>query len=1089
MLRQIEGVRAITNSLADESTRQQVLCAQAHSLLQQLKATVITGDMVEQCTRAIQESPFTDSQKDTFLTALSEKVLQSGGDGKKVKKTTQELEDIGPFLSEEDVQYLTKTELNSLAKVTRLAEVYARVGCTNPTENTCGKAVSFLKEYMHVPGLTDPPTFLKSVQDFKVALKSAAKKVPAPSMHIAKFTTPEALPDEVAKRLFAESKPSDMQSGPVAIYGPLRKSHKSITGGTTSTAAPSSFQHGMMGGMMAGMPMMPSMMPMSVHGSPVMSMQQMMQTYAQQYAQQCLGQQGPRGGSLPNLVFFNQGGQQGHQNQESFNQPGQQATVLQKQLTGGDQQSAPGGELVPFTQPQGEPRVQQNQSETKPPMTAAAQAEAMLDAWNNRKQLEKDDKEDKEDDETMMKKPAAAMKAKPKAKSTMKKVQAKAKAKAGKAAASPKQKAAPKVEPPKHVLKKMPKHERAKYRSSIKRSREEDLASLTGVFGPLVQQMEVPVEGKHDKNIVVPYIHPASFLKHVFSLAPLWDFLRQEVLPHKERPSYGRPGGLIFYADEVTPGNTLKSNNSRKMQCIYWSISELGSRGLSSEALWFPLTCLRSHLCSSIGALTCLWRLMLRLFFTEHDMRKGILVDTPEGDHFPMFLDLKILVADEAAIKQSIEGKGASGTVFCCRCSNVVAARSAVSDMRSEFVSSFCTDYSKFRLHTNATTRDFLAFLDAQHGTISKAHFEALEKALGFNLRVHGLLMDDIIGHKVPEAIMFDFFHIYLVHGIVGNELGFFFGMLRDAGFGEDQLRDFVSSFRWPKQFASPDATRVFAKREKKTSAVKAEASELLNALPVLRFFVLKFVMKAAISPDTVQACMCFLLLCKVIDMLHDAVRGRAVDPKVLHDTIVKHSNCLLETYGEDVWVPKNHMSLHLGEFLAKFGHLVWCFTHERKHKVVKRFANQKLDGSRGFEDSVLKDVLAVQLNCMSAELPSSKVRLMNPKPAPKKLVALVEQVMPLATGTILHDLRAMHGGGFVCTKGDVVAFDATSVSQVQFQFQAAGQVWTCVTPWKHVHEHMFESCTDLDPFITATDSIQSCCIYSEKDGKAIVLV
>ena len=126
-------------------------------------------------------------------------------------------------------------------------------------------------------------------------------------------------------------------------------------------------------------------------------------------------------------------------------------------------------------------------------------------------------------------------------------------------------------------------------RSSIKRAREEDLASLTGIFGPLVQKMEVPVDGQCKKTVVVPYIHPAAFLKHVFSLAPLWDFLRQEVLPHKETPSYARSWGLIFYADEVTPGNTLKANNSRKIQCIYWSISELGSRGLSSEALWFPL--------------------------------------------------------------------------------------------------------------------------------------------------------------------------------------------------------------------------------------------------------------------------------------------------------------------------------------------------------------------------------------------------------------------------------------------------------------------------------------------------------------------
>ena len=94
-------------------------------------------------------------------------------------------------------------------------------------------------------------------------------------------------------------------------------------------------------------------------------------------------------------------------------------------------------------------------------------------------------------------------------------------------------------------------------------------------------------------------------------------------------------------------------------------------------------------------------------------------MDSPDGDHFTLFLELKILVADEAAIKQSIEGKGASGSVCGCRCSNVVAAPSTVSNIRSEFVSSFCTDFSKFRLHTNTTTREFMTFLDAQHGTAS----------------------------------------------------------------------------------------------------------------------------------------------------------------------------------------------------------------------------------------------------------------------------------------------------------------------------------------------------------------------------------
>ena len=213
--------------------------------------------------------------------------------------------------------------------------------------------------------------------------------------------------------------------------------------------------------------------------------------------------------------------------------------------------------------------------------------------------------------------------------------------------------------------------------------------------------------------------------------------------------------------------------------------------------------------------------------------------------------------------------------------------------------------------------------------------------------------MENIIGHTVPEAISYDVCS-HLSRGIVGNELGFFFGKLRDAGLEEDRMLEFASSsFRWPKQFTSPNAKTIFAKREKKTSPVKAEASELLNALPVLRVFVMMFVTKAAINESTVQARTCFLMLCKVIDMLQGAARGMVVDHAELHNAIVGHN-----TYGEAVWVPKNHLSLHLGEFLTRFGHLVWCFTHERKHEIVKRFANLKLDGSKAFEESVLKDVL-----------------------------------------------------------------------------------------------------------------------------------
>ena len=53
------------------------------------------------------------------------------------------------------------------AKVDRMAFIFARLGCSNPNEQTSGKAMAFLKEDFQVAALNDPQTFSEAprVQD------------------------------------------------------------------------------------------------------------------------------------------------------------------------------------------------------------------------------------------------------------------------------------------------------------------------------------------------------------------------------------------------------------------------------------------------------------------------------------------------------------------------------------------------------------------------------------------------------------------------------------------------------------------------------------------------------------------------------------------------------------------------------------------------------------------------------------------------------------------------------------------------------------------------------------------------------------
>ena len=52
-------------------------------------------------------------------------------------------------------------------------------------------------------------------------------------------------------------------------------------------------------------------------------------------------------------------------------------------------------------------------------------------------------------------------------------------------------------------------------------------------------------------------------------------------------PTRDNPWGVVIYCDEV--GHNPVGRDNRKVQCLYWSFLELGSKVLHTEPAWFTV--------------------------------------------------------------------------------------------------------------------------------------------------------------------------------------------------------------------------------------------------------------------------------------------------------------------------------------------------------------------------------------------------------------------------------------------------------------------------------------------------------------------
>ena len=532
------------------------------------------------------------------------------------------------------------------------------------------------------------------------------------------------------------------------------------------------------------------------------------------------------------------------------------------------------------------------------------------------------------------------------------------------------------------------------------------------------------------------------------------------------------------------------------MVAVYYSLKELGGLALSKESSWFFLTCLRTHICNTVaGGVSTFMKECLRLFSQEgRDLSRGLLLTFPSGNRSFLFAKISLIVADEAAIKQLWECKGSSGTLPCLFCRNVVekeASEAAVA-LGGRAVTIACHDSSRFQRHTDQSLRANCDFLREQILVLGKDAFARLQQTLGLNYVPHGAMFSDEVWQLTPpiSSTMFDWLHCYLVNGAFQLEVSL---MCESFPLRQCDWQEAMQGYTWPARISSKGASgsAVFAKM--RDWEFRCAASEGLSCYRPLRMFVSELDLGQKCGRRTIDigkakaARQSFLALCQVLD----ALQAPSADLATL---IPQHLRLFKLAHGESKCLPKHHMAMHLPEQLARHSLLVSCWTHERKHKEVKRFATQLHNQPRSTEHAIIRDVSLCHFQDLEGYSCNTHCAGSRAMPAPDVLrLAFAGQIGVQDVPGLTYTTAAFLCSGESCSRGDVAIAAVQGqeqVAQVWAHMEWDGAMYTCISVWpkvEHARGNRFEV-SDAPMFIRLRDLRRTVIYKREANGTALVV-
>jgi hypothetical protein len=185
------------------------------------------------------------------------------------------------------------------------------------------------------------------------------------------------------------------------------------------------------------------------------------------------------------------------------------------------------------------------------------------------------------------------------------------------------------------------------------------------------------------------------------------------------------------------------------------------------------------------------------------------------------------------------------------------------------------------------------------------------------------------------------------------------------------------------------------------------------------------------------------------------------------------------QTYAQEYVIPKFHYGLHLSTMLQKHSMLVSCFVHERKHREIKRFANQLTNTGCDFQSSILDSVAAAHLLDFSDMVHSvDNDALINPQPAPVDLRALMISAVG-HNAEIEYAKEAQFKKGERCFSNDLVILDLADgkhIAEIWFHISADNVPMSVVSLCTTMGGNMFKKTSE--PLLVLTSAVSCVCTY-----------
>jgi hypothetical protein len=561
------------------------------------------------------------------------------------------------------------------------------------------------------------------------------------------------------------------------------------------------------------------------------------------------------------------------------------------------------------------------------------------------------------------------------------------------------------------------------------------------------------------------------------------DYFLQCLAQHPSSPE--KPWHLVLYADEVVPGNQIGNSNERKIWVVYFSWLEFGMQALCKEESWACVFAGRSSEIAKLSAgISQVYRAVIKQFFGAdgHDAESaGLLLDASNGTQYRLYFKLAVFLQDGAAQSGTFCCKNDSGLKLCMLCMNLYSEKSGLANEDgTEELTCSLVQASDLVFASDDDIRSAVVRLAGHHG---EHDFENRQKAAGFRHEPHGLMLDRALDRIVLPATQFchDWMHAIFVNGCFNTLVYLLFETLMAVGLRNiwTNASEYLLLHTWPKRVATSteklasclDKKRIRSSR--KAKHFKCTASEGLSLYPVLALYIQLVIVPMGYCKD---ACDAFIAFADMVDLLQASNRrGRAVvnDLRTTISMFLEH--CVSAGWRARLH-PKFHWIIHLPIQLMRFGCLPTCWVHERKHRMVKRYA-QDVRNTRMYERSVMGEVTCQYLaDLQNGNAFDFQTGLVRPRVAPKQLRDICESCLDLTLDSCLTSSIARISEFESCARGDVVLIRSCGGDPV-----LAGRL----------HAHVAcdgEQCSILQPFrFLASSSVTGTAEWDERQALTLV--